>query len=196
MDLPLLIMLAGPNGAGKSTFWETHLKHLNLPFLNADILARETGLDAYTSAKNIASIRDELIERQDSFITETVLSDPVGEKVQILANASEKGFDVTLIYIGIESSDLSRRRVKTRVQAGGHDVPTEKLQARYERSLDNLERAIHQLPRVLIYDNSSFVNPHLFLAEFRQGKLFRQTEGAAMPKWAVSILRKVIDQNK
>lgn len=189
-------MLAGPNGAGKSTFLETHLKHLNLPFLNADILARETGLDAYTSAKNIASIRDELIERQDSFITETVLSDPVGEKVQILANASEKGFDVTLIYIGIESSDLSRRRVKTRVQAGGHDVPTEKLQARYERSLDNLERAIHQLPRVLIYDNSSFVNPHLFLAEFRQGNLFRQTEGAAMPKWAVSILRKVIDQNK
>jgi predicted ABC-type ATPase len=97
MDLPLLIMLAGTNGAGKSTFWETHLKHLNLPFLNADILARETGLDAYTSAKNIAFIRDELIERQDSFITETVLSDPVGEKVQILANASEKGFDVTLI---------------------------------------------------------------------------------------------------
>ena len=176
MDLPLLIMLAGPNGAGKSTFWETHLKHLNLPFLNADILARETGLDVYTSANNIASIRDELIERQESFITETVLSDPVGEKVQVLAKASEKGFDVTLIYIGIESSDLSRRRVKARVQAGGHDVPTEKLQARYVRSLDNLKRAIQQLPRVLIYDNSSFESPHRFIAEFRQGKVFRSTK--------------------
>jgi predicted ABC-type ATPase len=36
-----LILLAGPNGAGKSTFYEAHLQNSGLPFLNADIVAKE-----------------------------------------------------------------------------------------------------------------------------------------------------------
>lgn len=188
MDRPLLIMLAGPNGAGKSTFYDAHLKDLGLPFLNADILSIETGLDAYSAAGTIAEIRDGFIERKEGFITETVLSDPVGEKVQILAKAAETGFDVTLLFIGIKHPDLSRRRVKTRVQAGGHDVPTEKLQPRYERSLKNLERAINQLPRVLVYDNSSFQTAHRFLMEFRDSRLFRKCSGV-IPEWATPFLK-------
>ena len=187
MSKPLLVMLAGPNGAGKSTFHEAHLSHLGLPFLNADVLARETGIDAYEAAKSIAAIRDDFIATGNGFITETVLSDPVGEKVGVLAGAAKAGFDVTLIYVGIKSSDLSRRRVKARVAAGGHDVPVEKLAARYERSLNNLERAIAQLPRVLIYDNSSFDSPHRFLAEFRDGERFRTGKGKP-PKWAARFL--------
>ncbi len=188
MEAPLLVMLAGPNGAGKSTFYEANLKSLGLPFLNADILARETGIDAYEAARTIAAIRDGCIERGESFITETVFSDPVGEKVGVLASAVDRGFDVTLLYIGIESSDLSRKRVRTRVSAGGHDVPPEKLEARYRRSLDNLERAIEKrLPRVLLYDNSSFARPHRFLAEFRGGNCVRRgEEGCA--GWAERFL--------
>lgn len=187
MAAPLLVMLAGPNGAGKSTFYEAHLKPLGLPFLNADVLARTTGQDAYGAAKTIAGIRDELIQANTSFITETVFSDPVGEKVAVLAGAVEKGFDVTLIYIGLENSDLSRDRVRARVAAGGHDVPPEKLAARYQRSLDNLERSIARLPRVLLYDNSSFTSPHCLLAEFRSGKAVRQGEGE-VPGWASRFL--------
>ncbi len=183
MDAPLLVMLAGPNGAGKSTFFDVHLRQLGLPFLNADILARETGIDAYTAADTIASIRDQMIRRGEGFVTETVFSDPVGEKVRALAAAVESGFDVTLIYIGIVDAELSARRVKARVAAGGHDVPVEKLAGRYERSLDNLERAIQQLPRVRIYDNSSFETPHRFLAEFIDGKVVRKTQGPVY-NWA------------
>lgn len=187
MPAPILVMLAGPNGAGKSTFHESHLARLGLPFLNADILARDTGLDAYTAAETIAAVRDSLIERRESFVTETVFSDPVGEKVAVLERAASVGFDVTLIYVGIEDSDLSRRRVRARVEAGGHDVPPEKLDARYQRSLDNLGRAIERLPRVIVYDNSSFENPHRFLGEFRSGDSFRRGEGS-VPDWFVRFL--------
>lgn len=45
--------------------------------------------------------------------------------------------------------------MRVRVAAGGHDAPSGEVAPRYERSLDNLERAIARLPRVLIYDNSS-----------------------------------------
>ena len=184
MAAPLLIMLSGPNGAGKTTFYESHLEALGLPFLNADILARETRMDAYSAAATIAAIRDQLIREGESFITETVFSDPVGEKVQVLADAVASGFDVTLIYIGVASPDLSRLRVQARVAAGGHDVPAEKLVARYRRSLENLHRAIQQLPRVRIYDNSSFQSPHRFLGEFRGGKTVQQTNDA-VPDWAL-----------
>ena len=187
MSAPLLVMLAGPNGAGKTTFYEANLKSLELSFLNANLLARETGMDAYEAARVIASIRDRCIERGESFITETVFSDPVGEKVGVLARAVDRGYDVTLLYVGIESSDLSRERVRTRVAAGGHDVPPEKLKGRYRRSLDNLERAIERLPRVLLFDNSSFATPHRFLAEFRHGSCERRGEGKC-PAWAKRFL--------
>lgn len=179
-------MLAGPNGAGKSTFFETHLKALGLPFLNADMLARDTSLDAYSAAATIADIRDLLIRRREPFITETVFSDPVGEKVSVLVAAAEAGFDVTLIYIGIDSPALSERRVRTRVKAGGHDVPKEKLAGRYERSLDNLRRAIDVLPRVIVYDNSSFESPYSFVAEYHAATLVRRTE-STIPAWFQSI---------
>ena len=183
MAAPLLILLAGPNGAGKSTFYESHLKGLGLPFLNADVLARDTGLDAYSAADTVAAIRDQLIRRGEGFVTETVFSDPVGEKVRVLEGAVKSGYDVTLIYIGISGPDLSYRRVRARVEAGGHDVPEEKLAERYERSLANLERAIVRLPRVLVYDNSSFACPFRLLAEFRSGKATLQGTGP-VAEWA------------
>lgn len=183
MAAPLLVMLAGPNGAGKSTFYEAYLRDLGLPFLNADVLARETGVDAYEAARTIAEIRDGFIASGTGFVTETVFSDPVGEKVGVLAQAAQSGFDVALIYIGIESSDLSRERVRARVEAGGHDVPEEKLEARYGRSLDNLERSIARLPRVILYDNSSFASPYRFVAEFGKGECLRRAEGR-VPHWA------------
>ena len=94
-------MLAGPNGAGKSTFYEAYLSGLGLPFLNANVLAKVTGMDAYEAAERISDARRIMIGRGKGFITETVFSDPVGAKVNLLAEAVEAGFDVQLIYIGI-----------------------------------------------------------------------------------------------
>ncbi len=176
-------MLAGPNGAGKSTFYRTYLAVLGLPFLNADVLAAEVGMEAYEAAAQIAEARRLLIERRTGFVTETVLSDPVGAKVDDLANAAAAGFDVHLIYIGIADADQSAERVATRVKAGGHDVPLTKIMARYQRTLDNLERAINRLPRVTLYDNSSFDEPYRQIAEFRDGHLHERTQGP-IPPWA------------
>ena len=145
-------------------------------------MARETGLEAYEAARTIAAIRDRLIANKESFITETVLSDPVGEKVEVLAKAAQAGFDVTVIYIGTANSNLSKERVQSRVEAGGHHVPTEKLAARYQRSLENLRRAIEQLPRVVIYESSPFANPHQSLAEFQNGNCIRQ-KVTELPEW-------------
>ena len=163
-------MLAGPNGAGKSTFYESHLSALGLPFLNADVLVAHTGMDTYEAAERIDDARRIFVTRRMGFVTETVFSDPVGAKVDF-------------IYIGIEDAEFSAERVAARVRAGGHDVPLEKILARYARTLENLERAIDRLPRVTLYDNSSFDEPFRLIAEFHNGKLHSSSVNP-MPPWA------------
>lgn len=176
-------MLAGPNGAGKSTFYESHLSALGLPFLNADVLVAHTGMDTYEAAERIDDARRIFVTRRMGFVTETVFFDPVGAKVDFMAEADALGFDVQLIYIGIEDAEFSAERVAARVRAGGHDVPLEKILARYARTLENLERAIDRLPRVTLYDNSSFDEPFRLIAEFRNGKLHSSCVNP-MPPWA------------
>ncbi|MFZ4682933.1 MAG: AAA family ATPase [Terrimicrobiaceae bacterium] len=185
---PLLVMLAGPNGAGKSTFHASHLSHLHLPFLNADALSLRLQIGPYEAADEIARIRERMVLERQSFITESVFSDPVGDKVDFLASASRQGFDVELIYIGLEDAGLSADRVAARVAAGGHDVPLEKIKSRYARTLANLERAIARLPRVRLYDNSSWKDPFRFLGEFRSGSLVRK--GTSIPAWARPFLKR------
>ncbi|GHB99686.1 ATPase AAA [Cerasicoccus arenae] len=183
----MIVMLSGPNGAGKSTFYEAYLSGYDAPFLNADVLASVSGLDAYTAARQVAALRDDYLGRKESFITETVFSDPVGDKVNFLKRAVEASYDVRLIYIGIESSNMSVQRVATRVKAGGHDVPVDKLLARYDRTLANLERAIQILPWVNIYDNGSMKSPYRLLAKFRDGQLAFRCDGE-IPTWARRFL--------
>ncbi|MEM7790950.1 MAG: zeta toxin family protein [Verrucomicrobiota bacterium] len=183
---PVLIALAGSNGAGKTTFYRQLLSDKGLPFVNADVLADEMKLGPYEAASIADDIRRLKFERRESFIMETVFSDPVGAKIQFLKEASEVGFAVTLFFIGLESPGLSAMRVGARVKAGGHDVPTEKLMARYERTLANLKRAILLLPRIIVYDNSSYESPYRLLGEFKNGRWFPKAD-APKVNWFSSI---------
>jgi predicted ABC-type ATPase len=167
---PAILALAGPNGAGKSTFHQAFLSESALRFINADELARELDLDPYAAAEVAARLRRELVERRESFVFETVFSDPVGEKVAFLKRAAESGYAVVVCYIGLDSAATSDARVAMRVSQGGHDVPPEKLPPRYERSLANLERAVEQLPLVFVYDNSDLGTPYRLLAQFERAK--------------------------
>jgi predicted ABC-type ATPase len=67
------------------------------------------------------------------------------------------------------------------VLQGGHDVPSERLAARFPRTMQNLVRAIRQLPHVLVYDNSDLANPFRKVAEFRDGKTVDLHE--PVPSW-------------
>ena len=139
---PLIVALAGSNGAGKSTFYHAHLRHAGLRLVNADVIARELDLEPYTAAKVADALRRELVNQRESFVFETVFSDPVGDKIAFLKDAIIAGYTVVLCFIGISSSRISEERVAMRVSQGGHDVPTEKLLTRYPRTLANLKAAI------------------------------------------------------
>jgi predicted ABC-type ATPase len=165
---PVLIFLAGPNGAGKTTFFEVYFAGLGLPYVNADRLAAAMrAADPAATTDDIdrrafahaETLRSDFIEARLSFCTESVFSDSVGAKLKALEEAHAQGFAVFLVFIGLDSSSLSVARVKQRVEQGGHDIPDEKLHARFPRTLANLRAAVALVEEAFLFDNSSFDQP-------------------------------------
>lgn len=163
-----LYIIAGPNGAGKSTAARTLLPHIwqCREFVNADEIAR--GLSPFNpdsvsvSAGKIMLHRIEaLLQGDESFSIETTLA--TRSYVSLIEKAHEKGFQVSLLYLWLNSPDLSRLRVNQRVSEGGHNIPTEVIRRRYRLGISNLFRLF--LPVIdewVIYDNSQ--NPRICIA--------------------------------
>lgn len=182
----MVVALAGPNGAGKSSFYTTYLRQSKLPFINADQLALQTGANAYAAADLAEELRQALAEQRESFIFETVFSDPVGAKLQFLKDAETSGYTVLLIFIGIDGPETSEQRVAIRVSKGGHDVPADKIVQRYARTMKNLQRALIGLSNIRVYDNSDLERPYRLVASRDQGK--DVVIHPPTPKWLKPLL--------
>lgn len=191
MDLPLdrrpvIVALAGPNGAGKSTFYRAHLEEAGLRFVNADVLSRELKIGPYEAAKLADSLRRELVKQRESFVFETVFSDPAGDKLAFLKDAAAAGYTVILCFIGISGPATSEQRVAMRVSQGGHDVPTDKLQTRFPRILTNLRSALRELPHVWVFDNDDLRHPFRLVTVYANGRPVRSQK--PIPQWLASVL--------
>jgi predicted ABC-type ATPase len=83
---------------------------------------------------------------------ETVLSTDKYRKLVLAAKAI--GFEFRLIYVLLRSADMNVERIRMRVAEGGHDVPTEKVLERRERSLKQLPWFLDQADGAWLFDNS------------------------------------------
>lgn len=168
-DRPVLLVLAG-----KTTFYELYLERLGLPFINADRIAQildpaTPARVAYQAADLAATVRQDLLERRQSFCMETVFSDPVGDKVQWLKHAQAAGYVVIGSFILLSDPMLSSARVAQRVARGGHDVPDDKLQSRFVRTRRNIEAALQFVDLGLVVDNSSVDTPYRLVSLWEHG---------------------------
>ena len=159
MPAPFMLVIAGPNGSGKTTL-TNFLRRSGVDFgeyINPDDIA-PTLLGSYServrAAQRIADeLRDECLTNRRDFSFETVMSHP--GKIEIIRRARDAGFETTLFFIGTEAPEINVARVGQRVAFGGHDVPDEKIIARYGRSMDLLSDAIRAAHRTFIFDNSA-----------------------------------------
>lgn len=189
-----LWLLAGGNGAGKSTFYELFLKPLNLPFINADILAKQlddedTEAVSYKAAKLAEKLRISLLHSAVSFCFETVFSHP--SKIDFLAMAKALGYEIILVYIHLQNDQLNQARVAQRVGEGGHNVPTDKIISRIPRTMANVKHALPLVDVVKFYDNSSHSKPFSSVALLNKGKLVKQQN--VLPDWALDMLDDYLD---
>lgn len=149
--------IAGPEGAGSH---------------DADTAdARQAlNIDPYEAAKVADSLRRELVRQRESFVFEEVFSDPAGDKLGFLREAAAAGYTVVLCFIGISGADVSEQRVAMRVTQGGHDVPTEKLESRYPRTMTNLKSVLLEIPYIWIFDNDDLRVPYRLVAVYESGQ--------------------------
>lgn len=189
-----LWVLAGGNGAGKSTFYRTRLEPLGLPFVNADILAKQLYPEqpeqhSYEAAKIAETMRKQLLREGRSFCFETVFSHP--SKIDFIAQAKSMGYEVVLVFIHLENSSLNRARVSQRVSEGGHHVPDDKLINRIPRVLKNVKQALPLCDQCYLLDNSRLDNPFQQIAKIHNGQVMLKV--VSLPSWVESLLEGYLD---
>ena len=76
-----------------------------------------------------------LIESEKDFAVEVTLAGKGFER--IISRLKRAGYTVTIVFIFLKSPEMSVARVRNRVEAGGHHVPTEDVVRRFYRSKRN-----------------------------------------------------------
>jgi predicted ABC-type ATPase len=163
-ERPIFWILAGPNGSGKSSLYDEDSQiegfGRSVWIINPDLLARRIQMveDFAPVAANLeAVIRIEAwleasIRAHRTVGVETVLSTPKYRR--LVTEAKARHFEFRLLYVLLDSPDRNVERVRLRVLKGGHDVPEDRIRARYDRSLAELPWFFDQADQALIFDNS------------------------------------------
>jgi predicted ABC-type ATPase len=164
-----LYIIAGCNGAGKTTASFTILPEILdcKEFVNADEIAK--GLSpfqpekvSFEAGRIMLKRINELLSENETFAFETTLS--TRSYKNKIAEAKEKGYRVTLLFFWLQSIELAKERVKTRVLEGGHNIESEIIERRYKKGIKNLfDIYLPIVDGALIFDNSE--GKHELLAD-------------------------------
>ena len=165
----IFYLFAGVNGAGKSTLYNTQCLDINIKDsvrINTDEIVRKIGnwknnSDQIKAAKIAVNLRNDCFQYGKSFNEETTLT---GKTIlKIIDKIKEQGYELQLFYVGLNSSDIAKERVKNRVEKGGHNIENDVIEKKYYESLKNLKKIISKFDKVYLYDNSiKYKNIFLF----------------------------------
>jgi predicted ABC-type ATPase len=144
---------------------------------NNRLCVEPENINSYHAALIADFIRETLLKNGISFTFESVLSD--ARKLVLLEKAKSAGYRVYLYYVATENPEINIARVHNRVLNGGHDVPIDKIVARYERSIQLLPQTIKKTDRTYLFDNSKSLR---FIAEIAGGVKLEMIE-QPIPTW-------------
>ena len=199
---PRIYVLAGVNGAGKSSIGGAAFRGFGADYYNPDQAARtlraahpglstaEANAEAWQQGRRLL---ERAIAEQLDFAFETTLGG--NTIVRLLSEATAKGIEVYIWYVGLNSPELHIARVQSRVRRGGHDIPERDIRRRYEHSRLNL---IHVLPRLAglrLWDNSKDADPAagktpapVLVLHMERGRILNLNDLAKAPDWAKPIV--------
>ena len=178
----VVYVFAGPNGSGKSSVVDLFQQADILPsrYICPDDIVRDmlkdapalNIYDAYIQAMALCEkTRMDDVRHGLPFSFETVLSNP--DKLKFLRFAKAYGFHIVVVYITTSDPSINVRRVRRRVSEGGHNVPEDKIRARYERSMSLMPEVISFADEAEVYDNSVDEQaPQLVFKKLPSGYMF------------------------
>lgn len=148
--MPEIIVFAGPNGSGKSTV--TKMAKIIEPYINADDIQRTLSCDNMQAAVTADELRNSFIDQGKGFTFETVLS--TDRNLKLLQRAKAKGFFIRCVYVLTKNPRINLIRVLGRKEAGGHDVPKDKIVSRFHKAMRLIPELVKVCDIIHIYDNS------------------------------------------
>lgn len=95
---------------------------------------------------------DELIKTESDFVYETTLSSR--QSTDIMKRCRSAGYRVGLMFVVLGDANLHVRRVRERVEQGGHGIAETVIRRRYLRAFANLPAAIGLAHEFIAFDNS------------------------------------------
>lgn len=159
INQPTATIFAGINGAGKTTLYFLALeKGINLGYrINVDEIAQSIGdyKDKKTQVRALKiaiTMRKVYIDDKLNFNQETTLC---GKTIlNLFKELKENNYKINLRFIGLDSPQTAKERVKIRVAKGGHDVDSHLIDKRYYESMQNLLKVMPLCDEILVYDNT------------------------------------------
>lgn len=104
-----------------------------------------------------------------SFAFETTLSTRSYKSKMELAR--HEGYSITLLFFWLQTIELAKERVQTRVKEGGHDIKPDVIERRYIKGIKNLfDIYLPIVDGAFIFDNS-FGRPQLIAQKLVDGRL-------------------------
>lgn len=155
---PQFFIIAGPNGAGKSTYVQDFVPEgtfiFNGDLVYADLLKRYPDYDPIKLSggvpQQLEKDRDESIAKSQNFCFESNYSNDLATQITVLFKAA--GYEINLLYFGLDNVEKATSRVISRVALGGHDVEDNDIKF-------NLEEGIRRVKADLsLYDRIQFVD--------------------------------------
>ncbi len=137
MEQPKLIIIGGANGSGKTTLAREFVLVDGIDYLGADEIARELNPnnpenEAISAARLFSQRLEDYLANRKSVLVESTLSGVSLRKY--LAMAKTQDFEITILFIYLDSPELCIERVAVRVAKGGHHVPDEDIRRRFKRA--------------------------------------------------------------
>lgn len=196
-----MYIISGCNGSGKTTCSYSLLPEMLecRQWVNSDEFAK--ALSPYDPAA--ASVRASrymlmkirmLMDKGETFSIETTLA--TRTLLKIVAEAQQKGYEVTILYFWLSSPQMAIDRVKKRVATGGHFIPDEVIKRRYYMGLDYLFNIyIPVCDHWILADNSTM--PFKVIAQGNKGEepILRDPKAYKIVKTITESARKLSDEN-
>ena len=122
----------------------------------------------------------DFLKKGINFTQETTLSGVRTEKIIKLAKANN--YYIRLYYVGLDTSDECIKRIKNRVLKGGHNIPEDDVQRRFNTRYDSLINILPYCDEVHLYDND---NGFREVAEYKNGEIIISSSNS--PKWIFEL---------